>query len=72
MIFPRLRDCRQDCDLTQAQVASMLGIDQRVYSSYETGNRTMPIEYFITLAQYYQTSIDFLVGLTNESQPYPK
>ncbi len=72
MIFPRLRDCREDNDYTQVQIAALLGIDQRVYSNYETGKRTIPIEHLIVLAEFYKTSIDYLIGFTGETHPYPR
>ena len=53
MYLPRLRDLREDRDMTQAQVASLLGIDQRVYSNYETGKREIPLRHLIVLADYY-------------------
>ena len=72
MYFRRLRDCREDKDLSQVQVAEFLGIDQRVYSTYETGKRKIPIDLLIKLAKLYNTSIDYLVGLTDDSTPYKK
>ena len=50
----------------------MLGISQQYYSEYEQGNRTIPIEHLIKLAKYYNTSIDYLVGLTDNNRPYSK
>ncbi len=70
--YPRLRDMREDHDLVQKEVAAYLGIDQRVYSTYETGKREIPVRYLIALAHRYNTSLDYLVGLTNQSKPYPK
>ena len=66
MKFRRLRDLREDHDLYQKQIAGLLGISQQYYSEYENGKRTIPIEYLITLAKYYNTSIDFIVGLTDD------
>ena len=71
-IHQRLRDCREDKDLTQTQIGKVLGIDQRVYSIYETGKRQIPIEYLIKLALFYKTSVDYLVGLTNNPAPYER
>ena len=62
MYLPRLRDLREDRDMTQAQVASLLGIDQRVYSNYETGNREIPLRHLIVLADYYHVTVDYLLG----------
>ena len=62
MYFPRLLDLRQDADMTQKEIAALLGIDQRVYSNYETGKREIPVRYLVILADYYHTSIDYMVG----------
>ena len=69
-IYQRLKDCREDKDLTQTQIGQLLGIDQRVYSTYETGKRQIPVNYLIELALFYGTSVDYLVGLTNNPAPY--
>ena len=71
MHYPRLRDLREDRDLMQKEVAALLGIDQRVYSTYETGRRTIPLVHLIRLADYYGTSTDYLLDRTNEIRPYP-
>lgn len=63
--FPRLYDLRQDHDMTQKEVAALLGIDQRVYSNYETGKREIPVRHLMVLADYYKTSIDYIVGRKN-------
>ena len=62
MYLPRLRDLREDHDMTQAQIAAILGIDQRVYSIYETGKRDIPLHHMVTLADYYKVSTDYLLG----------
>lgn len=62
MYLPRLRDLREDRDMTQAQVASLLGIDQRVYSNYETGKREISLRHLIVLADYYHVTVDYLLG----------
>lgn len=62
MYLPRLRDLREDRDMTQAQVASLLGIDQRVYSNYETGKREIPLRHLTVLADYYHVTVDYLLG----------
>ena len=56
----------------QKEVAAVLGIDQRVYSNYETGKREIPTRFVVTLAKYYKTSADYILGLTNNSKPYLK
>lgn len=66
----KLRDMREDQDLTQQQVAEYLMCDQSLYSKYERGERDVPLNIMIKLAQFYKTSIDYLVGLTENKQPY--
>ncbi len=66
MNFRRIRDLREDNDKYQKDVAQLLGISQQYYSEYEKGNRTIPINHLITLAKYYHTSIDYIVGLSDE------
>ena len=66
----RIRDLREDNDLTQKQVAQYLMCDQSLYSKYERGERDLPLEAAIKLALYYKTSVDYLVGLTSEKTPY--
>ncbi|MBQ7521453.1 MAG: helix-turn-helix transcriptional regulator [Clostridia bacterium] len=70
MYLPRLRDLREDHDLKQKEIASILGIDQRVYSNYEIGKREIPVHLLIRLADYYHTSTDFILGRTNADTPY--
>ena len=72
MFHLRLRDLREDNDLTQKEVAAYLGIDQRTYSNYETEKRSMPMEQYRSLAIFYKTSVDYLVGLTDCDKPYPR
>lgn len=62
MIYKRVKELREDLDLKQKDIAHLLGIDQSTYSDYENGKLNIPIEAFIKLADYYQTSIDYLVG----------
>lgn len=62
MQFQRIEDLRIDHDLTQQQVADILGCQREVYRRYEKGTRTIPVEFLITLADYYQVSLDYLVG----------
>ena len=68
----RIRDMREDADMTQTQVAELLGIDQRTYSNYETEKRSLPVAHYRTLALLYNTSVDYLVGLTDDPRPYPR
>ena len=67
----RLRDLREDNDLLQKDVAKILNMSQRGYSYYETG-KNIPNEILIKLATYYNTSTDYILGLTNIKEPYPK
>lgn len=62
MQFQRIEDLRIDHDLTQQQVADILGCQREVYRRYEKGTRTIPVEFLIKLADYYKVSIDYLVG----------
>lgn len=66
MYFRRLRDMREDADLKQKDIAAILDIHQTVYSRYERGFQTIPLELLIRLADYYHVSLDYLVGRTNE------
>ena len=68
----RIREIREDKDLTQADVAKILNVSQVAYSFYEIGKRQLPIELLIKLAKYYNTSTDYLLELTDERKPYPK
>ncbi len=70
MYYPRLRDLREDKDLVQKQVADYLGIDQRVYSNYETGKREIPTRFIVSLAKFYKTSADYILGLTSNPEMY--
>ena len=68
----RIRDMREDRDLTQKQVADALICDQSLYSKYERGERPLPLELADKLADYYGVSVDYLLGRTNVKKPYPK
>ena len=68
MYFKRLRDMRIDNDLKQTEVAEILGIQQTVYSRYERGFRTIPVEYIIKLADFYHTSTDYFLGRTDNKE----
>lgn len=69
MKFQRIQDLRVDSDLSQRQLGEILHISQRSYSHYETGSRVIPIEMLIRLADYYDTTIDYLVGRTDNKAP---
>lgn len=68
----RLKDLREDKDLKQEDIAKILNISQTNYSKYELGKINIPINSLIILANFYNTSIDYLLGLTNESKPYTR
>ncbi len=72
MQFPRIRSLREDHDLPQRALASYLQIHQTTYSDYELGRLKIPPEILIQLATYYHTSVDYLLGLTDETSPYPQ
>ena len=67
----RIRDLREDRDLTQKQLAEFLLCDQSLYSKYERGERPLPLELADKLADYYGVSVDYLLGRTNVKKPYP-
>lgn len=69
MKFQRIQDLRIDSDLSQKKIGEILHISQRSYSHYETGSRNIPIEMLIRLADYYDTTIDYLVGRTYNKEP---
>ena len=69
MKYQRIEDLRIDSDLSQKQISEVLHISQRSYSHYETGTRGIPVEILIKLADYYNTSIDYLVGRTDNKRP---
>ena len=71
-MYPRIRDLREDRDLNQTQVAKMLGMSQTGYSKYETGENDIPTAVIIKLARFYGTSIDYLLGETDNRQRYPE
>lgn len=68
----RLRELREDQDLTQQAVADYLHIHQNTYSQYETGQRQLPLELLVALAVYYHTSTDYILELTDQREPYPQ
>ena len=70
-MYPRIRDLREDKDMTQTQLAKVLGMSQTGYSKYETGENDLPTDILIKLARFYNTSVDYLLGETNEKKRYP-
>lgn len=68
----RLKDIREDKDITQKTLSEYLNIKQNTYSQYETGQRQLPIETLLKLAVYFDTSTDYILGLTDISESYPR
>lgn len=69
MFYQRLKDLREDNELTQKEVAQMLNTTQPQYARYETGERELPMHHFIKLAKHYNVSLDYLAGLTDIPRP---
>ncbi len=67
MYLPRLKDLREDCDMTQTQIADFLGIKQTVYSRYERGFQNLPLEFLVKLSKFYGVSTDYILGLNNKN-----
>lgn len=72
MYIKRLKDLREDNDLYQKEVADIIKVSQQYYCEYELGNRPIPVEKLIILADFYKTSTDYILGRTNIIEPYPK
>ena len=66
----RIKDLREDNDITQSEVAEYLHIKQNTYSQYESGKRQISVDTLIALAKYYKTSTDYILGLTDKREPY--
>ncbi|HIY21990.1 MAG TPA: helix-turn-helix domain-containing protein [Candidatus Flavonifractor merdigallinarum] len=64
----RIRDLREDADLSQKEVAQLLLCDQSLYSKYERGERPLPLDLAVKLADFYQVSLDYLVGRTDQNK----
>ena len=71
-MYPRIRDLREDANWTQQDVADRLFWSQQAYCNYELGQRDIPTAILIQLARIHHTSVDYLLGLTDERQPYPR
>ena len=67
----RIRELREDNDVTQAEMAKVLNCSQQTYSRYESHTTEMPLETLIRLAKYYNTSVDYLLGITDQKEKYP-
>ena len=72
MYLKRLKELREDSDNKQSTIANLLNITRQQYSLYETGKRTIPINYIKILAKFYNTSCDYILEETNEIKPYKK
>lgn len=70
--YRRLRDLREDRNLSQREIADFLKISQNTYSRYETNERGIPLELMSKLADFYETSVDYLMGRTDIFEPYPR
>lgn len=70
-MYKRLRDLREDHDLSQTEVAKILHMSQTGYSKYETGENDIPTHVLISLADFYHTSVDYLLDRTNQKKAYP-
>lgn len=68
----RLKDLREDKDLLQKDIAKILDMSQTGYSKYEVGTNDIPTSVLIKLSKFYKTSIDYILGLTNVKEPYPR
>ena len=71
-MYKRLRDLREDNDLTQKELAKLINMSQTGYNQYEIGKNDIPTKILIELAKIYKTSIDYLLELTDEIKPYPR
>jgi len=72
MVYERIRELRKDMGWTQQQMADLLHINRRTYSTYETGISSMTPETLAAIADIYKTSVDYLLGRTDQFGPYPK
>lgn len=71
-MYNRIRDLREDKDLSQTKLAKILGMSQTGYSKYETGENDIPTNILIKLALFHDTSIDYILGLTDQKKAYPR
>ena len=72
LVYERIRELRRDMGWTQQQMADLLHINRRTYSTYETGVSSMTPEILTAIAEIHKTSVDYLLGRTDQYQPYPK
>ena len=71
-MYQHIRDLREDKDMTQKQMAEILNCSQRIYSNYERGDVDVPTQILIKLAEFHNTSVDYLLGLTDEKKAYSR
>ena len=71
-MYKRIRDLREDKDLSQTKIAKFLNMSQTRYSKYEVGTNDIPTKILIQLANFYNTSVDYLLGITDEIKPYKR
>ncbi len=71
-MYERIRNLREDKDLTQKQIGQLLNMSQTGYNQYEIGKNDIPTKILIQLANFYNTSVDYLLGQTDEIRPYPR
>lgn len=69
--YERIRDIREDCGLTQTNIADLLHVGQRTYSDYESGKTRIPIDRLLILARYYNVSLDYITGASDLKKPFP-
>ena len=72
ILCKRLKDLREDNDRSQAEIGNLLNTTQQQYYKYEKGIQELPTRHLITLAEYYNTSADYILGITNSQKPYPR
>lgn len=71
-VYRRIRDLREDHDLTQKRLGEAVGVSQRTYAYYESGQRMLPPQVLCALTKFYGTSVDYLLELTDDPRPYPR
>ena len=71
-MYERIRNLREDKDLTQKQIGQLLNMSQTGYNQYEIGKNDIPTKILIELAKFYNTSVDYILGITDETKPYPR
>ena len=70
-MYERIRNLREDADLTQSEIGKQINVPQRTYAYYESGERMIPPQVLVALAKFYGVSVDYLLDLTDKKAPYP-